>query len=93
MNTITAGQKVSMVMALSDNADDSEDAVLTTFAVYSEAGQLVNFSHESIVWDSMWNHNYCELDIPCIPADAGTYEVVVFFNGCKAGSQKFEITA
>lgn len=93
VNTFTAGQKVSMVMALSDNADDSEDAVLTTFAVYSEAGQLVNFSHESIVWDSMWNHNYCELDIPCIPADAGTYEVVVFFNGCKAGSQKFEITA
>ena len=92
-NTFTVGQKISMVLALSENPDESEDSVVITYAIYNESNQLVGFSHESNIWDSMWYHNYCELDIPSIPSDVGTYEVVVFFNGAKAGSQKFEITA
>lgn len=93
-NTFTAGQKVSMVLALSEDPDDAaDDPVIATFAIYDESNQLVSFAHESLVWKNMWYHNYCELDIPSVPADAGTYEVVVFFNGAKVGSQKFEITA
>ena len=39
----------------------------------------------------MWYQNYCELDLHSIPTEAGTYEVVVYFNGALAVSQKFEI--
>ena len=93
VNTFAAGEKISMVLALSDKPKKSDDSILTTFAIYDETNQLVSFSHDSMSWDSMWYQNYCELDIPGIPADAGTYEVVILFNGNKAGSQKFEITA
>lgn len=93
VNTFSVGENISMVLALSNKPKKSEDMILTTFAIYDETNQLVSFSHDSMTWNSMWYHNYCELDIPGIPADVGTYEVVIFMNGCRAGSQKFEITA
>ena len=93
VNTFAAGEKISMVLALSNRPKDSDDTILTTFAIYNELYELVSFSHDSMAWDSMWYHNYCELDIPGIPSDAGTYEVVILFNGSEAGSQKFEIIA
>ena len=93
VNTFASGEKISTVLALSDKPEKSEDSVITTFAIYDETNQLVSFSHDTMTWDSMWYHNYCEMDIPGIPANAGTYEVVILFNGGKIGSQKFEITA
>lgn len=93
VNTFTSGEKISTVLALSNKPKKSEDSVITTFAIYDETNQLVSFSHDTMSWDSMWYHNYFEMDIPGIPADAGTYEVVILFNGSRVGSQKFEITA
>lgn len=93
VNTFASGEKISTVLALSDKPEKSEASVITTFAIYDETNQLVSFSHDTMTWDSMWYHNYCEMDIPGIPANAGTYEVVILFNGSKIGSQKFEITA
>ena len=93
VNTFASGEKISTVLALSDKPEKSEDSVITTFAIYDETNQLVSFSHDTMTWDSMWYHNYCEMDIPGIPANAGTYEVVILFNGSRIGSQKFEITA
>ena len=93
VNTFASGEKISTVLALSNKPEKSEDSVITTFAIYDETNQLVSFSHDTMTWDSMWYHNYCEMDIPGIPANAGTYEVVILFNGGKIGSQKFEITA
>ena len=93
VNTFASGEKISTVLALSNKPEKSEDSVITTFAIYDETNQLVSFSHDTMTWDSMWYHNYCEMDIPGIPANAGTYEVVILFNGSRIGSQKCEITA
>jgi hypothetical protein len=41
----------------------------------------------------MWYENYCEMDVPGVPGNVGTYNLVVYFNAMTAGSQKFEITA
>ena len=93
VNSFSAGEKISVVLALSGYAESSEDAVITTFAVYDENGNLVSFSDLSQTWQTMWYQNYCELDIPGIPAETGTYNVIIYFNGAEIGSQKFEITA
>lgn len=92
VNSFSVGQKISAVVALSGEASRSDDNVLTTFAIYDDNGKLVNFSHSEQTWRSMWYENYCELDITSIPVEQGNYNLVIYFNGQAAGSQKFEIT-
>ena len=92
VNAFSAGEKVSMVLALAKNTETSDDSVCISFAVYDENNNLVSFSHNNQTWQSMWYQNYCELDISGIPTEIGTYNVAIYFNGALAGSQKFEIT-
>jgi hypothetical protein len=91
--TFSAGRKISTVLALAERADKTEDTILTAFVIYNENDELVSFAHTSATWQSMWYQNYCELDIPGIPAEIGTYKVYIYFNGALVGSQMFEITA
>ena len=92
VNSFSAGEKISMVLALAKTAAKSDDEICITFAIYNENGDLINFSHNTQTWQSMWYQNYCELDISGIPTETGTYKAVIFFNGAEVGSQKFEIT-
>ena len=93
VNTFSVGQKISTVLALAKAPANSDDSIVVTFAIYDENDQLVSFSHISQTWQSMWYQNYCELDIPVVPSEVGTYNVIVYFNGAEAGAQKFAITA
>ena len=93
VNTFSVGQKMSIVLALANTPAYSDDTIVTTFAVYDENDQLVSYSHISQTWQSMWYQNYSELDIPVVPTEIGTYNLIVYFNGAEVGSQKFAITA
>lgn len=93
VNSYAVGQKISAVIALSGRVERSDDEVLITYVIRDESGKLVSFSHNTQTWLSMWYENYCELDVSGIPANTGTYELSVFFNGQSVGTQKFEITA
>lgn len=93
VNTFSVGDKISAVLTLSHWYEISDDEIMTTFAIYDESGNLVNFSHFDSTWRFLWYQNYCELDITSIPAETGTYEVFIYFDGAEVGSQKFEITA
>ena len=92
-NTFAAGEKVSIVLALSETAANANDSVAITYAIYDEDNNLVSFAHDSQIWKTMWYQNYCEMDIPGIPIEVGTYNLIVYFNAMEVGSQKFEITA
>lgn len=93
VNSFVSGEKISMVIAMSGDSENANDSVAITFAIYNDANQLVTFSHDSQSWQAMWYESYCEMDVPGIPKDVGTYNAVIYFNGMTAGSQKFEITA
>ena len=92
INLFVVGDKISVVLSHDADAEESTDTVLITYAIYDENDQLVNYSHSSQEWESMWENNYCELNVPTVPVDAGTYNMVIYFNGTAAGAQKFEIT-
>lgn len=93
VNTFAAGENISVVLALSAAAENADDNVLITYAIYDENGDLVTFSHDTQIWKTMWYQNYCELDVPAVSAEVGTYNLIVYFNAMEIGSQKFEITA
>jgi len=85
-------EKISAVFACDGDTDDSNDEILITYVVYDEDNTLVSFTQVNQTWNEMWDENYCELDVPSIPVEAGMYNVIIHFNGAEAGSQKFEIT-
>ena len=93
VNSFVSGEKISMVIAMAGDSENANDSLAITFAVYNDENKLVSFGHDSQSWQAMWYENYCELDVPGVPKDVGTYNVVLYFNGMTAGSQKFEITA
>lgn len=92
VNSFPIGQKISAVLSVSGSASTSDDSVLITYLIYNEDGKLVSFSTATQTWRSMWYESYCELDVTGTPANVGTYELVLLFNGQQAGSQKFAIT-
>ena len=92
VNTFAAGEKISIVFACDAEAEESADSIQIAYTVYNEDNVLVSYAHGAETWDNLWSENYCELDIPTVPVDAGTYSVIVYFNGAEVGSQKFEIT-
>ena len=92
VNSFAAGDKISVVLALSKATTRANDAVAIGYAIYDEDNKLVSFAHDSQIWQTMWYQNYCELDIPNVPTEIGTYNVIVYFNSMEVGSQKFEIT-
>ena len=93
VNAFTVGQKISAVLALSGKPEKTDDSILTTIVVYDENNNLISYTHSTIAWQTLWYQNYCEMDLTTIPAEAGTYNVIIYFNGSEVGSQKFEITA
>ena len=93
VNAFSAGEKISAVFACDGEIENADDTVLITYAVYNEDDILVNFAHFTQTWNDMWAENYSELDLSEVPVAAGKYNVVIYFNGAEAGSQKFEIIA
>lgn len=92
VNSFVSGESISMVFALSGDSDNANDSVAISFAIYDDENQMVSFGHDSLNWQAMWYENYFEMDVPVVPKNVGTYNVLVYFNGMIAGSQKFEIT-
>jgi len=92
VNSFSAGQSISMVLSTEKAPISSDNDVAITYVIYGENDNLVSYSHDSQIWQSMWYKNYCELDIAGVPADVGTYKVVLLIDGAEVGSQKFEIT-
>ena len=39
----------------------------------------------------MWYKNYCELTIPELPTEPGSYTIELYFNGCTIHTQSFQI--
>ena len=92
-NTFAAGQKVSMVLTSDKSPISADNDIVITYAIYDENDNLVSYSHDSQIWQSMWYKKHCELDIPVVPTELGVYKVVLLFDGTEVGFQKFEVIA
>ena len=51
---------------------------------------------QSATWYELWynkpDYHYCELDLPKVPTEAGTYTVSVYFNGYTMCEIRFTIS-
>lgn len=59
---------------------DSKD-ISIVYAFRDAEGTLVTVCSDSDVWSNMWSKGHCELEIPQIPANAGSYTLEVYIGG------------
>ncbi len=91
-DTFKKGEKGSFVLHTSRNYDPVNDVITTMYVIHKEDGTLVSSNITQQTWRNMWYKKYCELDIPALPADPGTYTIAIYFNGAFVHSQNFQIT-
>lgn len=87
------GERASFLVHLSKAYGVSNDDIVTLFVIRDNADNLVDASHITNTWISMWYRNYCELDIPALPAEPGEYTIEVYLNGALAATQTFLVSA
>jgi len=91
-STFVSGKNASFLIKMNHSYKVSSDKILTLYVIKDKSGNIVNISSTEAAWRKMWYNNYCELDIPSIPTDAGKYTISVYFNGCSVHEQSFTIT-
>lgn len=91
-DTFKKGEKASFVLYTRRNYDPVNDVITTMFVIHKEDGTLVSSNITQQTWRNMWYKRYCELDVPALPEDPGTYTIEIYFNGAFVHSQNFYVT-
>ncbi len=91
-DTFKKGEKGSFVLYTKRNYDRSNDVITTMYVIHKEDGTLVSSNITQQTWTNLWYKRYCELDIPALPTDPGTYSIAIYFNGAFVHSQNFTVT-
>lgn len=86
-------QKASFVVKYTDSRQYTvtQEEVATMYVIRKEDGTLVSSTVKTDTWYNMWYKKRCELDIPSLPAEVGTYSIEVYFNGGLAHTQSFTV--
>ena len=90
--TFQIGESASFLVKLTKTYGVSDEDVTTLFVIRDPEGKLLDAGHITNTWSSMWYRNYCELNMPVMPADPGEYVVYIYFNGALAATQEFTVT-
>lgn len=93
----TAGQHISLVLHASvafylDNADTT-----VLYVIRDGDGNVVSSltAQETLNWKDLWSpgdYHDCELDLPKLPATAGSYTAEIYFNWQLAASADFTVS-
>ena len=93
-STFAVGGKASLVLYATKKISTSSDHIEVMYVFRDAEGNVLSdlINTESLVWKSMWSNRYAALNIPAIPAAAGSYTLEVYFNGALAVTKPITIT-
>ena len=91
-DTFKKGGNASFLLYTQRNYNTSNDVITTMFVIHAEDGTLVSSNITQQTWTNMWYKRYCELDVPALPENPGTYTIAIYFNGAFVHSQNFYVT-
>ena len=87
------GEKASFSVYLNREYNVSYDDIVTAYVIRDAQGKLVSVDSQTRRWVDMWYGGYCELDVPSLPSEAGSYTLEIYFNGASVATQAFTVTA
>ena len=91
-NSFSTGDRASFLVYLAEEYEVDETEVTTLFVIRDASGQVVDLQTSVRPWVDMWYEGYCELDIPSLPSQVGSYSMDIFFNGQFVTTQSFSVS-
>lgn len=85
------GQKAAFVIMTGLRPEASENMVDIRFVLHDANGVLLLTDSTSLMWDSMWNKEFCILPIPTLPEAEGDYILTVYFDAMFVLQQELTI--
>ena len=85
------GEKASFLVRARRSYGYSEDPITSMYIVRDTEGNLVCVSSYTRKWSELWYLSYCELNIPKIPAEVGSYVVELYWNGQIVHTANFSV--
>lgn len=86
-----AGEKASFLIYLAEEYEVDSTEVTAMFVTRDDSGKVIDLQTSSRPWVDMWYEGYCELDIPSMPSEAGSYSLDIYFNGMFVTTQTFTV--
>ena len=96
-DTFQSGDPISIVLKSSDNFHLPQASISVMYVIRNGDGKVLSdyISRETVDWKELWydgNYHNCELDIPNVPKESGSYSISIYFNNKAVTSTKFTIS-
>ena len=96
-DTFQSGDPISIVLKSSDNFHLPKMNISVLYVIRNGNGQVLSdyISREDVDWKDLWydgNYHNCELDLPKVPKEPGTYSISIYFNNQAVTSTNFTIS-
>lgn len=96
-DTFLSSDSISIVLKANDAFNLPKDTVDILYVIRDGDGNVISkyTAQESKVWKDLWypdNYHNCELNLPKVPSEAGSYSVSIYFNNLALASANFTIT-
>lgn len=95
-DTFSLGQPISLVLRASVSFYLDKEDVQVLYVIRSDDGRVDPSlaGRETKNWHDLWepsDYHYCELNLPHVPENAGSYTAEIYFDGMLAASLPFTV--
>ncbi len=90
--TFQSGENAGFLIFLGKKFEEADLTFDVIIVITDEDGGLTGISTDVLNWNSMWEQNYCTLNMTSTPKDAGTYQAAIYFNNMLLDNFKFAVS-
>lgn len=83
---------IGIVIWLDKRYGISTDIIEVLYVVRNADGSLAYTATYESTWSGLWYNNYCELDLPQMPASNGNYTLEIYFNDAYVTAEPIAFT-
>lgn len=96
-STFSSGDSISVLLHANTDFYVPKDKTTVLYVIRDSEGNVISdlVSEDTGIWYDMWwnnDYHYCELDLPKVPTEAGTYTLSIYFNNAAITSVSFTIS-
>ena len=96
-DTFQSGDPISIVLKSGDRFNLPKTDIAVLYVIRNSEGKVLSehISRETVDWKDLWydgKYQNCELDIPSVPKESGTYSISIYFNNQAVTTSSFTIS-
>lgn len=88
-STFAIGDSAGIMLHTTSTYNVEYTTVPILFVIRDADGTVCSIDSTSSTWDDLWLKGHCDLSIPALPADAGSYTLSLYINGQSMGTLDF----